>query len=282
MTVGVTGASGHLGRLVIQTLATRVPAANILALARTTAKAAGLGVAVREADYDRPETLVVALKGIDTLLLISASEVGKRQTEHHNVIEAARKAGVKRVVYTSLLRADTSPIGLASEHIATEREIEASGIPHTFLRNGWYNENYIGSIEAALAHGTLLGCAGTGKISSAARADYADAAVEAVVDAAHVGKTYELAGDESWTLADLAAELSRQSGKTILYHNVSESEYAATLQASGVPKPMAELVAGWDTGTAQGGLFDNTRQLSRLIGHPTTPMSELVRAVVRS
>lgn len=282
MTIGVTGATGHLGRLVIQKLATRVSSADIVALARNTAKAAELGVAVREADYDRPETLVAALTGIDTLLLISASEVGKRLAEHHNVIEAAKKAGVKRVVYTSLLHADTSPIGLAAEHIATEREIAASGIPNTFLRNGWYNENFIGSIQSAVAHGALLGSAGAGKISSAARADYADAAVEAVVDAAHVGKTYELAGDESWTMADLAADISRQAGKTIPYHNVPESEYAAALQAAGVPKPMAELVAGWDAGTAQGGLFEATPQLSRLIGHPTTPMSELVRAVVRS
>lgn len=280
MIIAVTGATGHLGRLVIQRLATRVPAANIVALARNTAKAADLGVGVREADYERPGTLAVALTGIDTLLLISASEFGKRQMAHHNVIEAAKKAAVKRVVYTSLLHADTSPVGLAAEHVASEREIAASGIPYTFLRNGWYNENFIGSIEAALAHGTLFGCAGTGKISSAARADYADAAVEAVVDPAHAGKMYELAGDESWTLADLAADISRQSGKTIPYDNVTESEYAAALQAAGVPRPMAELFAGWDTATAHGGLFDDTRQLSKLIGHPTTPMSELVRAVL--
>lgn len=282
MTIAVTGATGHLGRLVIQKLATRVPSSAIIALARNTAKAADLGVRVREADYDRPETLELAFAGIDTLLLISASEIGKREAEHHNVIEVVKKSGVKRVVYTSLLHADTTPIGLAAEHIATEREIAATGISWTFLRNGWYNENFIGSIGAAVAHGTLLGCAGSGRISSAARADYADAAVEAVVDAAHAGKTYELAGDESWTLADLAAEVSRQSGKNIPYNNLSESEYAAALQTAGVPKQMAEVIAGWDAATYKGGLFDESRQLSTLIGHPTTPMSELVRTVLSS
>jgi NAD(P)H dehydrogenase (quinone) len=277
MTIGITGATGHLGRLVVQRLKTHVPASDLVALVRTPAKAADLGIAVREADYDRPDTLVRALKGIDTLLFISASEIGKRLAQHHNIIEAAKKAGVKRIVYTSLLHADNSPINLASEHLPTENEIKASGIPYTILRNGWYTENYTGSIGGALAGGAFIGSAGEGKVSSAARADYADAAVAAVTGTGQEGKTYELAGDTSWTLADLAAEISRQSGKSIPYRNLPEGEYAKALEGFGLPKPMASAIASWDTGASKGGLFDESHQLSKLIGHPTTPMPETVR-----
>jgi NAD(P)H dehydrogenase (quinone) len=277
MTIGITGATGHLGRLVVQRLKTHVPASDLVALVRTPAKAADLGIAVREADYDRPDTLVRALKGIDTLMFISASEIGKRLAQHHNIIEAAKKAGVKRIVYTSLLHADNSPINLASEHLPTENEIKASGIPFTILRNGWYTENYTGSIGGALAGGAFIGSAGEGKVSSAARADYADAAVAAVTGTGQEGKTYELAGDTSWTLADLAAEISRQSGKSIPYRNLPEAEYAKALEGFGLPKPIAGAIASWDTGASKGGLFDESHQLSKLIGHPTTPMSETVR-----
>jgi NAD(P)H dehydrogenase (quinone) len=277
MTIGITGATGHLGRLVVQRLKTHVPASDLVALVRTPAKAADLGIAVREADYDRPDTLVRALKGIDTLMFISASEIGKRLAQHHNIIEAAKKAGVKRIVYTSLLHADNSPINLASEHLPTENEIKASGIPYTILRNGWYTENYTGSIGGALAGGAFIGSAGEGKVSSAARADYADAAVAAVTGTGQEGKTYELAGDTSWTLADLAAEISRQSGKSIPYRNLPEAEYAKALEGFGLPKPIAGAIASWDTGASKGGLFDESHQLSKLIGHPTTPMPETVR-----
>jgi NAD(P)H dehydrogenase (quinone) len=277
MTIGITGATGHLGRLVVQRLKTHVPASDLVALVRTPAKAADLGIAVREADYDRPDTLVRALKGIDTLLFISASEIGKRLAQHHNIIEAAKKAGVKRIVYTSLLHAGNSLINLAAEHLPTENEIKASGIPYTILRNGWYTENYTGSIGGALAGGAFIGSAGEGKVSSAARADYADAAVAAVTGTGHEGKTYELAGDTSWTLADLAAEISRQSGKSIPYRNLPEAEYAKALEGFGLPKPIAGAIASWDTGASKGGLFDESHQLSKLIGHPTTPMPETVR-----
>jgi NAD(P)H dehydrogenase (quinone) len=180
-------------------------------------------------------------------------------------------------VYTSLLHADNSPINLASEHLPTENEIKASGIPFTILRNGWYTENYTGSICGALAGGAFIGSAGEGKVSSAARADYADAAVAAVTGTGQEGKTYELAGDTSWTLADLAAEISRQSGKSIPYRNLPEAEYAKALEGFGLPKPIAGAIASWDTGASKGGLFDESHQLSKLIGHPTTPMPETVR-----
>lgn len=282
MTIGITGATGQLGRLVVQKLKARVPASDLVALVRSPNKAKDLGVTVREADYDRPDTLEPALKGIETLLMISASEIGKRRAQHHAVIEAAKRAGVKRIVYTSLLHADKSPLGLAAEHLPTENEIKASGIPYTILRNGWYTENYTNSIGGALAGGAFLGSAGEGRISSAARADFADAAVAAVTGAGHEGKTYELAGDTSWTLSDLAAEISRQTGKSIPYRNMPESEYASTLAGFGLPKPLARAIAGWDTGASRGGLFDESHQLSKMIGHPTTPMADTVREALRS
>ena len=188
MTIAVTGATGQLGRIVIEKLKGQTED-QIIALVRSPEKAADLGVEARRADYEDAASLEAALKGVDTLLLISSSEVGKRATQHHNVIEAAKNNGVKRIVYTSLLRADTSPLSLAAEHAETEKELKASGIPHTILRNGWYTENYTGSLEGAVAAGTLIGSAGEGRISSAARADYADAAVAALTTKGHDGKT---------------------------------------------------------------------------------------------
>jgi len=276
MIIAITGATGKLGQLVIDKLKTKVPASNIVALARSQAKAAGLGVAVREADYGKPATLEAALSGVDTVLLISSNELGKRAAQHGNVIEAAKKAGVKRIVYTSLLHADTSPLGLADEHRQTEAELKASGVPYTLLRNGWYTENYTGSIAGALAGGAFLGSAGDGRISSAARADYADAAVAVLTSEASAGRVYELAGDEAYTLSDLAAEISRQTGKTIPYKNLPEAEYASALVGFGVPAGFAHAIAGWDTGVVQGALFDDSRQLSKLIGRPTTTLRAVV------
>jgi NAD(P)H dehydrogenase (quinone) len=276
MSIAITGATGQLGRLVVEKLKEKVPAADIVALARKPEKAADLGVAVREADYDRPETLGRALADVDTLLLISSNEVGKRAAQHHAVIGAAKEAGVKRIVYTSLLRADTSPLNLAEEHLATEAELKASGVPFTILRNGWYTENYTSSIPGALAGAAFLGSAGDGKISSAPRADFAEAAVAVLTTEGHEGKTYELAGDEAWTLSDLAAEISRQTGRGIPYKNLPGADYAAALEGFGLPEGLARMIAGWDVGASQGALFDDGRQLSKLTGRPTTPLSVAV------
>lgn len=276
MTVAITGITGHLGRLVLAKLKSAGSSRDVIGLARSPAKAAGLGIQVREADYEQPATLARALQGIDTLLLISASELGKREHQHRNIINAASQTRVKRIVYTSLLHADTSTLNLAGEHFATERMLKGSGIPHTILRNGWYTENYTGSIAGALAGGAFLGSAGAGRISSAARADYADAAVKVLTGQDHDGRSYELAGDSAWTLADLAAEVSRQTGKAIAYKNLPEAEYAAALQGFGVPIDFAQAIAGWDVSASQGALFDDSHELSKLIGRVTTPMSSTV------
>lgn len=276
MTIAITGATGQLGRLVTARLKEKVPASDIVALVRSPEKATDLGVTARAADYGRPETLGAALAGVDTLLLISSSEVGQRATQHRNVIEAARAAGVKHVVYTSLLHADRSPLSLAEEHRETEADLKASGLSHTILRNGWYAENYTGSIGGALAGGAFIGSAGEGKVSAASRGDFAEAAVAVLTGAGHEGKTYELAGDSAWTLADLAAEVSKQSGKAIPYKDLSVADYAAALAGFGLPDGLATAIAGWDADAAKGALFDDGRELSTLIGRPTTPLATSV------
>lgn len=274
MMIAITGATGQLGRLVVNKLRSKVPADHVVALVRTPAKAADLGVVAREADYNKPDTLERALAGVETLLLISSNEIGQRSVQHRNAIEAAKKAGVQWIVYTSLLHAETSAIkSLSGEHLDTEADLKASGVPYTILRNGWYTENYTASVPGAIAGGAFLGCAGSGNISSAARADYAEAAVAVLTSKGHKGKTYELAGDKAYTLSELAAEISRQTKRNIPYKNLSEAEYAAALAGFGLPAPLAQAYASFDTGAAQGALFDNGYQLSRLIGRPTTPVA---------
>ncbi|MHB2265408.1 SDR family oxidoreductase [Aliihoeflea sp. PC F10.4] len=276
MTIAVTGATGQLGRLVVEKLK-KESREEIVALVRSPDKAADLGIEARRADYDDGASLEAALKGVDTLLLISSSEVGKRAAQHGNVIAAAKKNGVKWIVYTSILHADTSKISLADEHVATEDLLKASGIPHTILRNGWYTENYAGSLGAGLATGKMIGAVGEGRISAAARADYADAAVAVLGSDTHMGRVYELAGDDSFSLEELAAELSSQAGKLIVYENMSEAEYAKALEGSGLPTGLAAAIASWDVAAAGGALFDDSRSLSRLIGRPTTPAADTVR-----
>lgn len=279
----VTGSTGQLGRLVIEALLHKLPSSEIVAAARNLAKAEELtarGVQVRHADYDQPTTLAPAFQGADRLLMISASEVGKRVPQHRAVIDAAQRAGVKQIVYTSLLHADHSPLGLGEEHRETEAMLQASGVPFVLLRNGWYSENYTMGIPAAVEHGVLLGCAGDGRISSAERADYAAAAAEVVTGEGHAGHVYELAGDSAYTLTELAAEIARQSGKPVEYKDLSEADYLAALIGVGLPEPVAVMLSDSDTGASKGGLFDDSRQLSGLIGRPTTPWKESVAAAL--
>ncbi|MBP7613583.1 MAG: SDR family oxidoreductase [Paludibacter sp.] len=276
MKIGVTGATGQLGRLVVESLKSKVSAETIVALVRNPEKAADLGIEARTFDYTQAENLVASLKGIDKLLLISGNEVGQRLPQHLAVIDAAKQAGVKQLFYTSILHADSSPLGLATEHLATEVAIKESGLTYTILRNGWYTENYTGSAKGAVGAGAFIGNAGDGKIASAARVDYAEAAAVVLAGEGHEGKTYELAGDEAYTLTELAAEISKQSGKTIPYNNLTEAEYAGILKSFGLPDGLAEMLANSDTGASKGGLFDDSKVLSELIGRPTTSLAKVV------
>jgi len=281
--IAITGATGQLGQLVIAALLKSVPASQIVAVVRNPAKADALaqqGVVVRQGDYGDEAALTRALDGVAKLLLISSSEVGQRAVQHRNVINAAKAAGVGFIAYTSVLHADTSPLGLAAEHIETENMLAASGIPYALLRNGWYSENYLASAPSALEHGVFLGAAGDGKIASATREDYAAAAAKVISEEGHAGKVYELAGDTAWTLSELAAELSKQSGKNVVYQNLSEADYASALRGVGLPDAFANLLADSDTGASKGGLFDDSHTLSKLIGRPTTPLADSIKAML--
>ena len=279
----ITGATGQLGRLTIQQLLKSVPAGEIIAAVRNPARASDLaarGVQVRLADYDRPDTLGRAFAGIDKLLLISSNLATGRIRRHQAVIDAAKAAGVKLIAYTSMLHADHSGAKLAKEHLETEIALGASGIPTTLLRNGWYTENYLMALQAALASGAMRGAARDGKISLAARADYAEAAV-AALSSTDQPRTYELAGDTACTLSEFAAEISRQAAKEVAYSDLPEKDYEGALVSAGLPAGLAELLADADANAAKGALFDDGRALSRLIGRPTTPIGQSISAALR-
>lgn len=278
----ITGANGQLGQLIVAELLKSTPPSSIIAAVRDPAKAANLaalGVQVRKADYNDPSTLDAAFDGARKVLLISSSEVGQRLAQHRNVIDAAKRAKVALLAYTSVLHADSTPLALAAEHKATEELVRASGLPHTILRNGWYVENYTAGLGGALAHGVLLGSAQDGRISAATRGDYAAAAV-AALSAASPEQVYELAGDRSFSLAELAAELSRQAGKEVPYKDLPEADYKAALLGAGLPEWLASLLSESDAAVAKGALEDNSGTLSRLIGRPTTPLSTAVSAAL--
>ncbi|ELK6654673.1 SDR family oxidoreductase [Citrobacter freundii] len=250
--IAITGATGQLGQHVIESLLKTVPASQIVAIVRNPAKATALsqqGITVRQADYSDEAAFTTALQGIDKLLLISSSEVGQRAPQHRNVINAAKAAHVKFIAYA-------------------------------LLRNGWYTENYLASAPAALEHGVFIGAADEGKIASATRADYAAAAARVISEDGHAGKTYELAGDAGWTLSQLAAELAKQSGKKVVYQNLSEADFAAALKGVGLPAGLADMLADSDTGASKGGLFDDSHTLSKLIGRPTTSLADSVKGIV--
>ena len=281
--IAITGATGQLGQQVFANLLNTTAANQLVAVVRNPAKAEALsqkGVVVRQADYGDEVALTRALQGVDKLLIISSSEVGQRAPQHRNIINAAKAAGVKFIAYTSLLHADTSPLGLADEHVATEKMLADSGIPFALLRNGWYTENYLASAPAALEHGVFIGAAGEGKIASATRADYAAAAARVIAEDGHAGKVYELAGDHGWTLSELAAELAKQSGKNVVYQNLSQADFAAALKSVGLPAGLADMLADSDVGASKGGLFDDSHTLSKLIGRPSTSLAESVKGIL--
>ena len=280
----VTAASGQLGRLVVEELLKTVPPERVVATVRKdkdVADLAPLGVQVRLADYEKPDTLDAAFAGVDRLLLVSSNAVGGRLPQHENVIDAAKRAGVKLLAYTSMLRADTATEKLAEEHRQTERALRASGVPFVLLRNGWYNENDLTGAAHAVESGTLIGSSGEGRLSAAARADYAAAAAAVLTsDEDQAGKVYELAGDSAYTKADLAAELSRASGRPVRYQDLPEAELKATFVKAGLPENLADVLAGADAKAADGDLYDDGRALSRLIGRATTPMAASVAATL--
>ncbi|AGS59512.1 SDR family oxidoreductase [Proteus mirabilis] len=281
--IAITGATGLLGQHVIENLLQTVPANQIVAFARDVKKGASLsqkGVLVRQADYNDKASLITALQDVDKLLLISSSEVGKRTIQHRNVIEAAKSADVQFIAYTSILHADRSPLSLHVEHVETEKMLADSGISYTLLRNGWYTENYLASVPAALEHGVFLGAAGDGKIASATRADYALAAARVISEEGHIGKVYELAGDEAWTLEQLAKELTKQSGKQVIYNNLSQADFVAALKTAGLPDKLSNMLADSDIGASKGGLFDDSHTLSKLIGRRTTTLAESIKAIL--
>jgi NAD(P)H dehydrogenase (quinone) len=275
MTIVVTGATGHLGRHVVETLLARgVPASEIVATGRHVEKIADLGVPTKVAPFEDLEALKAAFAGADKVLFVSGSEVGQRIPQHRNVVEAAKEAGVGLVVYTSIPRAETNGMKLAGEHLATERMLAESGVPHTLLRNGWYIENY--NVAQALENG-LFGAAGDGKISASPRADYAEAAASALIGDGHAGKVYELGG-EAFTLAELAAEISRQSGREVTYTDFDQQKYVEFLVGVGLPEAAAEVYADADAYASRGALFVEKTDMETLLGRPVTPLSESIAA----
>lgn len=283
-TILVTGATGALGRLVVNSLLRRVPASSLIAGVRDAAKAADIaakGVAVRVIDYDAPETLKPALKGVDRVLLISGSEVGKRVAQHTAVIEAARTAGVSRLAYTSILRADRSTVGLAKEHKATEEVLAEAGVPYVLLRHGWYTENFLNAIPQALELGALSHCSGHGRFASATRAEFAEAdAAVLTADTVTNAHRYELAGSSSFTKPEFAAILARLSGKPVANNSLTEEGFRAALVQAGLPGFVADILSSSDAGAARGDLFDDSRTLEKLIGRPTQTIEEAVRGAL--
>ncbi|MBU3060702.1 SDR family oxidoreductase [Nocardia sp. NEAU-G5] len=282
MTVAVTGASGQLGRLVVEALLRR-EAGPIVAIVRDRSKVADLaerGVEVREASYDDAEAFDRALAGVDRLLLVSGNEFGKRVEQHTTVIRAAERAGVQLVAYTSIPRATDNPLILAQEHRGTEAALAASTVPHTLLRNGWYWENYLGGLAPAIEGGVLYGAAGQGRVSAAARADYAEAAAVVLTTDGHAGQVYELGGDEAFTYADLAQVISQVSGKPVRYQDLPEADYVAALETAGLPEHLAKGLADADTGISNGLLEVATGDLAKLLGRPAAGPAEVYRAAL--
>ena len=283
MKIAITGATGQLGNLVIEQLLQLTAAQNIVALVRKIDKAEHFkvqGIEPREFDYDRPETLVPALLGIDKVLLISANEIGRRTPQHQAVIDAAKVAGVPYLAYTSLLRADTSPLGLAQEHRETEKLIQDSGITYTFLRNNWYSENYLAGVAHTIEIGTLFGAAQDGRISSASRIDYAEAAAKVLTSTGHENKTYELAGSESFSLSDLATFIGQAVNKDIIYQNLSAEEYTQGLTQAGLPAGLVDVIVDADIQTIQGAMYSDSKDLEQLIGHKTTSIQDAIKAAL--
>ncbi|AEE47789.1 SDR family oxidoreductase [Cellulomonas fimi] len=282
MSIVVTGATGHLGRLVVEhLLELGTPAQEIVATGRSVDRIADLaarGVRTAVADFDDPATLTAAFDGAETVLLVSGSEVGRRVPQHTAAIEAARAAGVRRVVYTSAPHADTTPLALAAEHRATEEVLRASGLTWTVLRNNWYHENYLPVLDQAAATGVVVSSTGAGRVASAPRDDYAAAAAVVLSTDGHDDRVYELSGDVAWTHDDLAAAAAEVLGTPVVHRAVPADEHRAILEQAGLDAGTIAFLVGLDEGIARGDLADATADLRTLVGRPTVPLVETLRA----
>jgi NAD(P)H dehydrogenase (quinone) len=281
----VTGATGQLGRLVIRELLKRVAASNIVAGVRSSdhdvaRQFSAQGVEIRVADYSLPDTLSAAFEGIDRLLMVSSVAGDDRFAQHQNVINAAKAANVGLLAYTSLLHADTSTSGLGKDHKSTEAALRASGLPFVLLRHGWYTENHTASVQPALQHGAVIGSAGQGRFSSATRADYAEADAVVLTMEGQAGRIYELAGDESYDLTELADTIAAVADKPVIYRDMSKATFKQALIGMGLPDALAELISESDIGASRGELEDNGRQLSALIGRRTKPYRQIIETAV--
>lgn len=279
-TILVTGATGALGSKIVQSLLQKAPQAKVIAGARKQDKAAALvakGAEFRLLDYDRPETVEAAMQGVTRVVLVSGTDVGRRVPQHKAVVDAAKRAGVKLLGYTSILRATESPLLLAQEHRGTEEVLAASGLPHILLRHGWYTENSTNTAPLAVQYGVVQSCAGEGRFSTATRQDYADGDATLILRDGHApGQRYELAGSSSWSKGEYADLLSRKSGKPVKYQSMNQADFAAALMAVGLPEPIAKIVSDSDAGAASGWLQDDSRTLEKVIGRPTTPLEKVV------
>jgi NAD(P)H dehydrogenase (quinone) len=284
MSIVITAASGHLGRLTVQHLLRRgVPAGDIVAGARSLAAVKDLadaGVRTVRLDYDDPSTVEAAVRSGDTFVLISGNDLANRDRQHADVMAAAGRAGAAHLVYTSGLRASESPSPIAASHAVTEDAVRASGLPFTLLRNGWYTENYERSIPAVSASGVLLSSVGHGRVASATRQDFAEAIAAVVTTDGHSGETYELSGDIAWSYDDLATALGEVLGREVEHRPVTPEQHVEALTGAGVPEPMAQMAVAVDAGIAAGAFAFTTGDLARLLGRPTTPLGEGLRPIV--
>ncbi|GAB3263814.1 SDR family oxidoreductase [Kineosporia babensis] len=280
MTIVVTAATGQLGRLVLPALLKHgIAAQQIVAGGRNLAPLkpfADQGIQLKVIDYNRPQTLTQAFEDAERVLFISGTEIGRRIQQHQNVVDAAKAAGVSLIAYTSVARCDTTTVRLASEDLVTENALKASGLPTVLLRHGWYAENYTDQIPAALESGAIIGAAGSGRVSAATRADLAEADVVALLNGKG-GEIYEMGGDQAFTLAELAAEVSRQTGRTVGYQDLPTEEYQKVLSSIGIPPPMDDLLADADRGVKEGELLVRSGDLSHLLGRPTTSLADIIR-----
>lgn len=280
MTIAITGASGQLGRIAIENLKTRTEVANIVALARSPEKVADLGVTARAFDYSQPDALAPALDGVETLALISSNDFNDRVGQHKNVIAAAKAAGVQRLIYTSIVKADISPLMISYDHKGTEAALLESGLDYTILRNNWYTENWTAALPASVEAGVVIGCAGDAKVTPATRQDHGEALAAVAVGAGHANKIYEIGSDDPFTMAEMAAELSRQVGKEIPYNDLPADVYAGILDGFGLPEGSSAVITDADSHAKDGWLFDDSKTLSRLIGRPTTSLADAIKAAL--